>query len=48
VYTPLPAAADAHPAQRGLIDSTDAVAQAAMKRGIAIDAIADQELAAAE
>lgn len=48
VYTPLPAATDAHPAQRDLIDSTDAVAQAAMKRAIAIDAIADQELAAAD
>jgi hypothetical protein len=48
VYTPLPAATEAHPAQRDLIDSTDAVAQAAMKRSIAIDAIADQELAAAE
>jgi hypothetical protein len=31
-----------------LIDSADAVAQAAMKRSIAIDAIADQELAAAD
>jgi hypothetical protein len=48
VYTPLPAVTDAHPAQRDLIDSSDAVAQAAMKRSIAIDAIADQELAAAE
>ncbi|HAX41818.1 MAG TPA: hypothetical protein PLF84_00305 [Bryobacteraceae bacterium] len=48
VYTPLPAAAEAHPAQRDLIDSSDAAAQAAMKRAIAIDAIADQELAAAE
>lgn len=48
VYTPLPAATEAHPAQRDLIDSTDAVAQAAMKRSIAIDAIADQELAAAD
>ena len=48
VYTPLPAATEVHPAQRDLIDSTDAVAQAAMKRSIAIDAIADQELAAAE
>jgi hypothetical protein len=48
VYTPLPAAADAHPFQRDLIDSRDAVAQAAMKRSIAIDAIADQELQAAD
>jgi hypothetical protein len=48
VYTPLPAATEAHPSQRDLIDSTDAVAQAAMKRSIAIDAIADQELTAAD
>ena len=48
VYTPLPATTEAHPAQRDLIDSSDAAAQAAMKRAIAIDAIADQELAAAE
>jgi hypothetical protein len=48
VYTPLPPAAEAHPSQRDLIDSTDAVAQAAMKRSIAIDAIADQELEAAD
>jgi len=48
LYTPLPAATEAHPSQRDLIDSTDAVAQAAMKRSIAIDAIADQELAAAD
>jgi hypothetical protein len=48
VYTPLPAATEAHPTERDLIDSTDAVAQAAMKRSIAIDAIADEELAAAD
>lgn len=48
VYTPLPAAVDAHPFQRDLIDSRDAAAQAAMKRSIAIDAIADQELQAAD
>jgi hypothetical protein len=48
VYTPLPAATEVHPSQRDLIDSTDAVAQAAMKRSIAIDAIADQELTAAD
>ena len=48
VYTPLPTATEAHPAQRDLIDSSDAAAQAAMKRAIAADAIADQELAAAE
>lgn len=48
VYTPRPPATEAHPSQRDLIDSMDAVAQAAMKRSIAIDAIADQELAAAD
>lgn len=48
VYTPLPPATEVHPSQRDLIDSADAVAQAAMKRSIAIDAIADQELAAAD
>jgi hypothetical protein len=48
VYTALPPATEAHPTQRDLIDSTDAVAQAAMKRSIAIDAIADQELEAAD
>jgi hypothetical protein len=48
VYTPLPSAVDAHPFQRDLIDSRDAAAQAAMKRSIAIDAIADQELQAAD
>jgi hypothetical protein len=48
VYTPLPPSTDAHAPQRDLIDSSDAVAQAAMKRSIAIDAIADQELSAAD
>ena len=48
VYTPLPPATEAHSFQRDLIDSRDAAAQAAMKRSIAIDAIADQELQAAE
>ena len=48
VYTPLPGSTDAHAPQRDLIDSSDAVAQAAMKRSIAIDAIADQELSAAD
>lgn len=48
VYTPLPTMTEAHPWQRDLIDSADAASQAAMKRSIAIDALADQELAAAE
>ncbi len=48
VYQPLPAATDASPGMRNVIDMSDAAAQAAMKRAIAIDAIADQELQAAE
>jgi len=48
VYQPLPAAADASPVTRNVIDMSDAASQAAMKRAIAIDAIADQELQAAE
>lgn len=48
VYTSVPAATEAHPWQRDVIDASDAASQAAMKRAIAIDAVADQELAAAE
>jgi hypothetical protein len=48
VYQPLPPATDASPEMRNIIDMSDAAAQAAMKRAIAIDAIADQELQAAE
>jgi hypothetical protein len=48
VYQPLPPATDAPPALRDVIDMSDAAAQAAMKRAIAIDALADQELIAAE
>ncbi len=48
VYQPLPPATDASPVTRNVIDMSDAAAQAAMKRAIAIDAIADQELQAAE
>lgn len=48
VYQPLPSTADASPEARDMIDMSDAAAQAAMKRAIAIDAIADQELNAAE
>jgi hypothetical protein len=48
VYQPLPPATDAAPEMRNVIDMSDAAAQAAMKRAIAIDAIADQELQAAE
>ena len=48
VYSSVPAPTDASPQVRNLIDMTDAVAQAAMKRAIAIDAIADLELQAAD
>jgi len=48
VYNTVPAPQNASPAVRDLIDMTDAVAQDAMERSIAIDAIADQELAAAD
>jgi hypothetical protein len=48
VYQPLPAATDVSPVMRNVIDMSDAAAQAAMKRAVAIDAIADQELQAAE
>jgi len=48
VYQPLPPSTDAAPEMRNVIDMSDAAAQAAMKRAIAIDAIADQELQAAE
>lgn len=48
VYQPLPPATDAAPEVRNVIDMSDAAAQAAMKRAIVIEAIADQELRAAE
>ena len=48
VYTPLPAATEVHPTTRDMIDSSDAASQAAMKRSMAIDDIADRELAAAD
>jgi hypothetical protein len=48
VYSTVPAPADASPAVRDLIDVTDASAQAALKRAIEIDAIADLQLDAAE
>lgn len=48
IYQPLPPTTDASPEMRNVIDMSDAAAQAAMKRAIAIDAIADQELRAAE
>ncbi len=48
VYGPVPAATAASPQVRDMIDMTDAAAQAAMKRAIEIDALADLELKAAD
>lgn len=47
VYGGVPDAASASPRTRDVIDMTDAAAQAAMKRAIEIDALADLELQAA-
>ena len=47
VYGPVPSASAASPEVRDMIDMTDATAQAAMKRSIEIDALADLELKAA-
>ena len=49
--TPLskvPPATGASPQQRGMVDMTDAAAQAALKRAMAMDAIADTEMQAAD
>src|SRR6266446_3510193 len=48
VYSAVPPPTDASPQVRDLIDMTDATAQAAMKRAIAIDAIADLEIQASD
>src|SRR5215470_14974889 len=48
VYSAVPPPSDASPEVRDLIDMTDATAQAAMKRAIQVDAIADPELEAAD
>jgi hypothetical protein len=48
VYGTVPTPQNAPPPVRDVIDMTDAAAQDAMERAIAIDAIADQELAAAD
>jgi len=48
VYGSVPLPQNAPPEVRDEIDMTDATAQDAMERAIAIDAIADQELAAAD
>lgn len=47
VYGPVPSPSAASPEVRDMIDMTDATAQAAMKRSIEIDALADLELKAA-
>jgi len=48
VYGPVMATGDAPPAIRDLVDISDAEAQAAMKKAIEIDALADIELATAD
>jgi hypothetical protein len=48
VYGPVPSTTAAPPEVRNVIDMTDAAAQAAMKRAIAIDALADLQLQAAD
>jgi hypothetical protein len=48
VYQAIPAPADAPPAVRDLIDMTDATAQAAMKKAVAMDAAADQLMDASD
>src|SRR5580692_6135696 len=48
VYGAVPDANAASPQARDMVDMTDAAAQAAMKRSIAIDALADLELQAAD
>jgi hypothetical protein len=47
LYGAVPTPTDASPQQRDMMDMTDAAAQAAMKRAIEIDALADLELQAA-
>lgn len=48
VYGAVPSATAASPETRDMIDMTDATAQAAMKKAIEIDALADLELKAAD
>ena len=47
LYQTVPAVTDATPAQRDMIDMTDAAAQDAFKRSVALDGIADTEMQAA-
>jgi hypothetical protein len=48
VYQPMPPATDAPAPVRDIIDMTDATAQAALKRAVAIDAAADQLMDASD
>jgi hypothetical protein len=48
VYGPVMASTNASPALRDVVDATDAEAQAALKKAVEIDALADLELQAAE
>jgi len=48
LYRPVPPATDAAPEQRDMIDMTDAAAQDAFKRSVALDGIADTEMQAAD
>ena len=48
VYQTIPAPTDAPPAVRNMVDMTDATAQAALKKAIAIDAAADQLMDASD
>jgi hypothetical protein len=48
VYLSVPGPTNASPEVRNIVDMTDAVAQAAMKRAIEIDAIADIEIQASD
>jgi hypothetical protein len=48
LYGPVPSPTDASAQVRNIVDMTDATAQAAMKRSIEIDALADQEIQAAD
>ena len=48
LYRTVPPATDAAPEQRDMIDMTDAASQDAFKRSVALDAIADTEMQAAD
>jgi len=48
LYQTVPAATDSSPQQRDMIDMTDAASQDAFKRSVALDAIADTEMQAAD